>query len=86
MGYREMGSCGKYAKPIGDSMFYIFELDSNIVWKNVFKNNDEILIWESHSVSIEEFNISKLKEWEKFSSIDHGDDSSFEFGVPICDL
>ena len=80
MGYRYMKD-NLFGKPIAYSIFTIEIQGDCIIWKNRFKNNDEIFTWSSKKISTNDFNIEFLKDCENESSVSyHGYESSFEFG------
>ena len=70
MGYREMANSGKFGKPIAYSLFLVVFADNTIVWQNRFKNDNEILVWNSIQIAEDEFTIEfsngKLKSVDQF--------------------
>lgn len=81
MGYREMKP-NLFGKPIAYSIFIVLILEDSIKWMNRFKNNDEILVWNSDTISKEDFTIDFIKDCENETNVSmHGNDTSFEFGL-----
>ena len=46
MGYRQMKE-NLFGKPVGYVIFTTEIIENEIIWKNRFKSNNEILLWES---------------------------------------
>lgn len=79
MGYRQMSTV-IWGKPMAYSIFTVIVINDEVIWRNSFKNNDKLYVWESKKISIEDFSIDFIKDCEMYTSIDHGDSSEFEFG------
>lgn len=79
MGYRELGISNKFMKPIGWSAYVITKEDNDIVFRNRFKNNDDILIYNSARVIEENFTIDFIKDCEIDTTLVGYGDTNFEF-------
>lgn len=81
MGYREMKE-NLFGKPIAFSLFIILILEDSIKWMNRFKVDDKILVWDSKTISKEDFTIEFIKDCENEAAVAfHGYNTSFEFGL-----
>ena len=79
MGYRSMNTV-IWGKPIAHSIFTVIVINDEVIWRNSFKNNDKLYVWESKKISIEDFSIDFIKDCEMHTYVNHGNSSEFEFG------
>lgn len=82
MGYREMKE-NIFGKPIAYSIFMVVLKENEVVWSNMFANNEKYYVWDSNTIPKEDFDINFIKDCENETNISfhNNRNTSFEFGI-----